>query len=334
MRAAVLAVFLAGYALADATYRLQELVGVPNGMGSWAEDLNNRGEVVGWGADDTGEYRAMHWNSRGQMTNLGGVGPNSSKAYGISEGGMVVGYSDANGNYGEAVYWKNGNRMFLGFLPGDIGSIAYDANDNGVIVGLSYNWAGDTTPVMWINGVITQVGPRHAWVAGISGGNVSGGRINVTSWPEAVLFSPSSMTPLPGLGSEEGYVYDINEPGVAVGTAVSPIDNRYHAVFWRNAQIEDKGVVMPDSGGVYAYGINNREHFVGKWFPPTGNHRTFACIRGVGIDIETSISNLGTWTINDVYDINDGGMIIGQGYAGGGQWYDRAFVLRPPTVAR
>ena len=73
---------------------------------STAEDINERGQVVGRSTlAKRGEFHAFLWED-GTMTDLGTLSGLSSQAYGINDRGQVVGFSQpAVGQQIRATLW-------------------------------------------------------------------------------------------------------------------------------------------------------------------------------------------------------------------------------------
>jgi probable HAF family extracellular repeat protein len=333
MKIAIISIFaLATYAQATPQYRIVELVGFTGSWGSWANDMNNKGEVVGYAADDFGEYRALFWDAGGNLVNLGGTGPYSSKAYGISENGIVCGWSDQRSGRVEPVVWgANSQPQYLPILPGQYGGICMDINDRGIAIGVSVNSAGDRTAVAWVFGQVMAIAPRNSWPIHINANGETAGVYDTTVLPKpAKMYHKSGHELLPSLGSDPGYAYDVNDSGAAIGSSLSDADGKNHVVLWNKGQLIDLGAGLAGRGA-YVHGMNNRTDHVGMYLPVAGNYRPYAVLGGTTIDLIDHIAiGLPDWTeLHEVWDINDSGVIIGQGYRSGNLWYDRAFKLIP-----
>src|SRR2546427_12277335 len=127
-----------------------------------ADDINDRGQVVGTSGTTSGNGHAFLWRS-GTMIDLGTLGYDESSAYGINDAGNAVGSSkvSSDGRYHAAVWTTphpdSGPVLDLGTLPGMMWSEASAINDHGQIVGQSGN---DTAQrlFLWDNGTMTDLG--------------------------------------------------------------------------------------------------------------------------------------------------------------------------------
>jgi probable HAF family extracellular repeat protein len=129
---------------ASAQLSVTELETPPGGTGSGALDINDRGQVVGYGGS-----HAFLWED-GQMTDLGTLGGYSSIAYGINSRGQVAGYSSTASGGEHAFLWEDGEMTDLGTMRAGYISVAYGINRLGQVVGESYSkTSSDFHALLW-----------------------------------------------------------------------------------------------------------------------------------------------------------------------------------------
>ncbi|MCC6906716.1 MAG: hypothetical protein IT430_02130 [Phycisphaerales bacterium] len=109
----------------------------PDWDGRAAFDINDLGEIVGYGYGVDAVLHALLWRN-GNVTDLGSLSNLESKAYGINEGGVIVGYSRMPDNYVHAVRWTNGQIEDVHTANVGPNSIARGINNVGQIVGDAY----------------------------------------------------------------------------------------------------------------------------------------------------------------------------------------------------
>lgn len=118
---------------------------------SYAYDINNSGQVVGYSYVVTGQfyYHAFLWTASGGMQDLGTLGGNRSFAKGINNSGQVVGYSFTTSGENHAFLWTASDGMQdLGTLGGNY-SNAHDINNSGQVVGYSTTASGQMHTFLW-----------------------------------------------------------------------------------------------------------------------------------------------------------------------------------------
>ena len=79
----------------------------PGGDAAEGRDINNLGEVVGWGTTSTGQKHAFKRALLGSTIDLGAGHPwNDTVAEGINDNSEVVGYRAAFGGHMRGFYWS------------------------------------------------------------------------------------------------------------------------------------------------------------------------------------------------------------------------------------
>ena len=192
-----------------------------------ANDINNRGQVVGSGPGPDGKTHAMLWTPGQGTRDLGTLGGllAASIAYAINEAGEVVGESfmpnDPSGQH-RATLWRPGQPIRdLGTLGG-FNAVARDINESSQVVGEA----------------LTDFGPHRAFL-----------------WTEA-----HGMQDLGSVGNFNSSAFAINDAGVVVGETDSEFGPS-HAGLWTAADgMEDLGVI----GMSVAFDINDHLQVVGN----------------------------------------------------------------------
>jgi probable HAF family extracellular repeat protein len=111
-------------------------LGTLGGMESVANDINNKGQIVGYASTYGSETHAFFYDN-GKMIDLGTLGGTESRANSINARGQIVGSADISGsNKPHAFLYADGKMTDLGALDnGD--SQALCINESGQIVGMS-----------------------------------------------------------------------------------------------------------------------------------------------------------------------------------------------------
>jgi probable HAF family extracellular repeat protein len=131
-------------------------LGTLGGDESFANDINNVGQVVGISRNAAAQIRPVLWQS-GTPSDLGTLGGARGDALAINDLGQIVGSSQTAANVTHATLWMNGTPTALGTLGGTF-SQASDINQLGQIVGGSTDAAGSGHPLLWMDGAMYDLG--------------------------------------------------------------------------------------------------------------------------------------------------------------------------------
>ncbi|MGE0479885.1 MAG: hypothetical protein AB7Q17_05370 [Phycisphaerae bacterium] len=173
-------------------------LGTLGGSNSYAADINDLGQIVGWSfTTNDASLRATLYQS-GLRYDLGTLGGATSQAHAISNAGHVVGVADTAAGEPHAFLMTVDpagsviSRTDLGVLAGDY-SYAYGVNNAGAVVGTS-----DGRAVAWQAGAIADLNARlpigsgwlleTAWAINDRGQIVGAGLHN--GQPRAFLLNP------------------------------------------------------------------------------------------------------------------------------------------------
>jgi probable HAF family extracellular repeat protein len=230
---------------------------------------------------------------------LGNLGGNYAKAFGINNQGQVVGFSDPGTFTIHAFVWgpaQNPAMQDLGVLSGRTQSIAHDINNQGQIPG----WSGSPIrAVLWDHTQGNQIQDL-----GTLGGNSYGlgvndlGQVVGVYYPDyPFIWDPvNHMQTLPG---GNGYAWGINNAGEIVGE-----------IYWGNAVFWDSNKQMTTIGSGIAYAISNSSKVVGA----LGGHGTPP---GTAFMWDRSTEQLQTLGVGVGFGINIQGVVVGGSYWAG-----------------
>lgn len=284
-------------------------LGTLGGYESYANSVNNRGQVVGLAENTTPDpfpfpgfgqqARAFLWEN-GVMRDLGTLGGPDAFAIDINDRGQVLGFSYVNSipnastglPTGDGFLWENGKMTDIPDpLGGTIVSPFYLSN-KGQVVGAA-DLPGDILnqehPFLWENGVFTDLGT---------------------------------------LGGRLGRAEKINDAGQVVGDATFTGDLIDHAVIWHNGTKSDLGTVGDDACS-QGFDINSRGQVVG-WSGACDQSTLRASLWEAGgpmVDLNTLISSNPAIYVYFAVNINDRGEIAAAGTLPNGE--NRAVLLVP-----
>lgn len=291
--------------------------GFSAGRDSEAHGINPFGHIVGWGTPPGafGLFRvhAILWRD-GEIIDLGTLGGDLSRAWGINSSGVVVGAALTRDNFfWHAFRWENGVMTELG--PG----FAYGISPDGRIVGKNSGSLIGGHAVLWENGAAVDLGTLGGATSVAYAINPSGvivGSSQTTEGAEhAFVWRNGTMTDLGTLGGARSVANAINPRGDIVGSSTTAAGAE-HAVLWpaHNGEIVDLGTLgRPQSA---AMGINASGQIVG-YFTGSPSGGAFLWQNGVMTELPEAVLQvpgepLGLGTAQ-AYAINASGDIVGVG---------------------
>ncbi len=326
----LLAAFCAATTAHATTYNLQVLQSLSGSGDSTAYALNDNGTVVGSSYNaNTGQNESVYWEN-GTATSLGVTG----LARGINNSGTIVGETGNATLFtpnGEAYsYTTSGGVTMLGTLGGAY-SGAYDINESGVITGHSYTSTENllqTQGFVYESGVMTSLGTvssptgysrghgindAGAIVGRTSAVNFTDSDKHMTYWADdgTLVFHGDKVTGNYSTGQQ------INNNGIIVGNGrQAETGNTQFGMVWA----EDGTLlsVLGNFGGgtSRAWSLNDDGVIVGYADNAAGDRLAMVSYDGVNVvNLNTVVDLTGTGfvSLNEAYDINASGQIVGIG---------------------
>jgi probable HAF family extracellular repeat protein len=232
---------------------------------SWAQAINESGEIAGGGISD--RYRAFYWVN-GVATDLTPSESYGANAIDINEKGQSVGYSkNLVTRQMQGILWeRDGTYKYL--IPGQYtNTLAQAINDNGQIVGTGE--ASRNSGLFWENSSASpkEIPAPSNWreVVPLSindSGTVVGYGRGYYFWGRAFLYSNNEFIDLHDSSLwENTFGYDINEKGQVLIEAIG-YDGSEHILLWENGIFKD---ITPINYRIFSLSeINDLGHVVGS----------------------------------------------------------------------
>ena len=289
---------------------------------SFAYDINNHGQVVGYAVYQGGISRAFLY-SNGLMQDLGTLGGTSSNAYAINDKGQVTGRSQLEGNS----TWHGflySNEM-LTDIGGGNWSHSYGINNAGQIVGGAYFTGTTTQSFLYSDGQIQslEIGNLWSYARDINNNSqIAGYYLNTSGLVvHSYLYSNGITQDIGTLGGNNTYANALNDHGQVVGSSYIKSDNIWHAFLYSDGTMYSLGTLNGTSS--YAQDINNLGQVVGYY-----SNGAFLYENGTMTDLYSLLPIDSGWRKLEVaYGINDLGQIVGYGFKSDGS--QRAFLMTP-----
>jgi probable HAF family extracellular repeat protein len=207
------------------------------GIYGTAEDINDRGHVVGTRAPDgvAGIGVAYLWDAANGATSLGTLGGSSSVAYAVNAADDVVGTSELADGTSHAFLWSKGTMTDLGALDG-VYSEGYSISDSGEVTGIYQTVWDETRVYRWTRSQgMVDVGPKYAEATdgptSFSTDVNSVGQIVGGVFPPGQRIRAAVRQPKSGVWQEltpdwpyESFALAVNNHGVIVGRIHESLD--------------------------------------------------------------------------------------------------------------
>lgn len=168
------------------------------GGDDWADDINDRGEIVGGGLAPDGTYHAAHWSPSTGLSDLGRFGAREAWATAINEIGQVLVLAES-GAGPQPILWSpaTGARPFS--VDGYVGDA--DLNDFGQVAGSRIVGRGEQRAFLWSGGTILDLGNMGGYASGATSINNNGSVAGFSAhsdWTRSFLWTGDhGMTALP-----------------------------------------------------------------------------------------------------------------------------------------
>jgi probable HAF family extracellular repeat protein len=260
-------------------------LGTLGGTFSYANGLNDAGQVVGdsW-VDASGTDHAFLWQA-GLMTDLGTLGGPQSLATSINASGQIVGMADTTPGVSHGFLWQTGVMTDLGTLGGPR-SRAYSVNDANQVVGDASTAGGADHAFLWRTGVgMTDLGTLPGGTYSIaravngSGQVVGYGDVRIKGlkalqqhaflWQNGVMIDLGTLVAKPRPSQVvHSLADDVSDTGQVIGMSnyIPGDESSIHAFLWQNGVMTDLNAQIPGGSGWVlgqANGINRAGQVVG-----------------------------------------------------------------------
>jgi probable HAF family extracellular repeat protein len=320
-------------------------LGTLGGMnGSYARDINDRGQVVGWSHSPSDWGRAVLWEN-GVMSVLPTLSEGPAGPVAINNAGLIAGISEDENLYARFVTWENGVIRNLGVFSDYSRLDALDQRGD-VLISLNYG-ERFAEAVVWYDGALQNLGhlarpPTYARAMNSRQQVVGASTALEDAYGEPVshpfLWERGVMRDLGVLGRPDcpdpndvechvaqGEAVAINEAGAVVGWSTDTAGVR-RPFLWQQGTMQDLGAFPGLAAS--ATKVNTRGQVAGIYtFPPPapgrlGDTRGFVWEAGVTRDLGTLFGNGTTMVVA----MNDKGEVVG--WSGDPMGARHAFVWR------
>lgn len=244
-----------------------------------AEDVNDRGQILGKGAPAGGRVGTVVWD-HAQQEIEDAFRTGDAEPIDINNRGQALLDIGAPSEKQAAVWQIGGEVTLLGTLDG-VRSRGRDINDAGDVTGAVTDAAGNSRAFLWRDGRMIDLGTlggaTSVGMAINDAGQVVGHAEDAQGRGHAVLWEDGRIVDLGTLGGHRASAVGLNERGQVIGwSTIDPGDDqRQHVFLWEDGQMTDlSDLVAADSTAGWVADINDRGQIVG-WVedPQLGDYR-------------------------------------------------------------
>ena len=294
--------------------RVINLGTLPGGHESFAQEINDHGQVTGMSSNGTPDpYSDFAWGTEtrgfvwqnGVMRDLGTLGGPDTVVADQNAHGQIVGQSytnytpnaDSDGSPTQDPFlWQNGHMIDLGTLGGDYGGANW-LNDSGAVVGFSW-LAGDNLvhPFLWDGRRMIDLGTLGGsygsanWIS--DDGYITGfSYLAGDQSADGVLWHDGRMVALPPIGGASFASGNaVNDFGQAVGDTYNGSGEELDAVLWAGGHAYDLNtLVAPNTeqlvNGLY---INDHGDIVANAVLPNGDQRMVMLVPNTSVPLPST----------------------------------------------
>ncbi len=313
-------------------YNITDLGSLGGTRGSGALAIGGSGVVAGYSFVQGSSFVHGMVNDHGTVLDLGTLGGTQSLARSVNAAGTVVGWAYPAGlAWQRAFVWQQGVMTDLGTFGGTT-SDAMDLNDAGIVVGSAFDTLTRERAFWWRDGVMHDLGTLGGAQSRATAINSWGDIVGMASNPgndefHAFLGKPGGLLyDLGTLGGPDSHAHDVNEMVHVCGWSMLESNNPASRGFlWANGIMKSLGTL----GGIYsaAFGLNDQDQVVGASTRSDGLQLAFLWAHDQMLELNTLLPPGHGWTLTGAWDIDDNGVIVGDGVRPDGQ--TRAWMLTP-----
>ncbi|UCC29792.1 MAG: hypothetical protein JSU86_16500 [Phycisphaerales bacterium] len=274
-----------------------------------AVGINDLGQVVGISRTDTGLIRGYLWQQNDIREVSAPPGARHTWAMNINNAGQICGGAEPYDalDSEQAIVWHDDTFIILDTFPYGGDAFAWDINANGEVAGYATTMTGIQRAALWTNEEIRdfgipypQAGCQEEAVALNSSVQAVANRYGSIFCSGAYLWDGDRVIYLSVL-----QVNGINDKGTVVGEEVL-------GAFMLQDEALDNIGALPGDAWAGAWAVNENNTIVGWSYSSLWGVRAFLW-DGVMIDLNDQIPEDSGWLLQEAYDINVHGQIVGYG---------------------